>query len=194
MVVIDDHSCAEEADCVVSDDLRGARLAVEHLLRLGHRRIAHLSAGEGMSSARDRRAGYLAALQEAGLPMEERLITGASYFMSSDELQAAILSLLDLSDRPTALFAANDDMAAESIAVAQARGLRVPGDLSVVGYGNTEVGRYIGLTTVHQDPLDMGRLAARRLFARLEEPDLAVERIVLPVQMVLRDSCGPPGG
>jgi LacI family transcriptional regulator len=166
---------------------------VEHLIRAGHRRIAHLSAGEGMSSSLDRRAGYLAAHQDAGLPVEERLIAGTSYFMTVEEQRAAVIAFLDAPDRPTALFAANDDMAAEALAVMRQKRLRVPDDLAVVGYGNTEVGRHLGLTTVHQDPLEMGRLAAKSLFARLGDPQRPVQPIVLPVQLIVRDSCGSRG-
>jgi DNA-binding LacI/PurR family transcriptional regulator len=190
MVVIDDHSCAEAVDCVVSDDFRGAQLAVNHLIQLGHRRIAHLSAGEGMSSARDRRAGYAAALQAAGIPIDTRLITGTSYFMTIAELTAAISEIFVVPERPTALFAVNDDMAAEAVIVARQFGLQVPADLAVVGYGNTEVGRHLGLTTIHQDPLEMGRRAALRLFSRLDEPDMEAECQVLPVHLIVRDSCG----
>lgn len=190
IVVVDDHSCAPAVDCVVSDDFRGAKLAVEHLLQLGHRRIAHLSAGEGMSSARDRRAGYVAALQAAGIRIDEQLISGSSYFMSLSELTEAITALLDLPDRPTALFAANDDMAAEAMTVARSRGLQVPADLAVIGYGNIEMGRHLRLTTVHQDPLEMGRRAALRLFEHMHEPQPTAQRIVLPVHLIVRDSCG----
>lgn len=200
-LVVDDHSFGDLVDCVVSDDLRGARLAAEHLIALGHRRIAHLSAGQAMSSSRDRRAGYLAALAAAGVAPDERLIAGGSYFLRAEELRRAAEALLALPDRPTALFAANDDLAAEAIAAARDLGLHVPGDLAVAGYGNTEVGRHLEITSIHQEPLEMGRRAALRLSTRLEERDLPPEIELLPVRLVVRASSGarnlaaaPPAG
>lgn len=189
-VVVDDRTLASEVDCVVTDDFAGAKLAVGHLLRLGHRRIAHLSAGSGMTSARDRHAGYRAALESAGIAYDDSLVAGDSYFMKPEDLQKPIRTLLELPEAPTALFAANDDLAAEAYQFVRRQGGSIPTDLALVGYGNTEVGRFLGLTTVHQEPLQMGRQAAERLFARLIDFSLAVEESVLPTRLILRESCG----
>ncbi len=190
LVIVDDHSLAPEVDCVVTDDFEGARLAVQHLLRLEHRRIAHLSAGFRMTSARNRHDGYMAALQSAGVGPDTRMVIGNSYFMKPEELQKAIDGLLELPEAPTALFAANDDLAAEVLGVIRQRGGSVPEDMALVGYGNTELGRHLDLTTVHQDPLEMGRRAALRLFARLQDAMMPFETSVLPTRLIVRESCG----
>ncbi len=190
LVIVDEHTFEGEADCVVSDDVTGAKAAVEHLIRLGHQRIVHLSAGKDMSAARDRCAGYLDAMQEAGIQPREEWVKGDSFFMPVERIHEIVAELLDLPEPPTALFAANDDLAAEAIEVARLRGIAVPGQLAIVGYGNTEVGRHLRLTTVHQDPRRMGQEAARRLMQRLQNPDLPVECILLPTQLVIRESCG----
>jgi DNA-binding LacI/PurR family transcriptional regulator len=190
LVIVDEHTFEGEADCVVSDDVTGAKAAVEHLIRLGHQRIVHLSAGTDMSAARDRCAGYLAAMQEAGIQPHEGWVKGDSFFMSVERIHEIVAELLDLPEPPTALFAANDDLAAEAIEVARQRSIAVPQQLAIVGYGNTEVGRHLRLTTVHQDPRRMGQEAARRLMQRLQSPDLPVECILLPTQLVIRETCG----
>jgi DNA-binding LacI/PurR family transcriptional regulator len=138
LVIVDEHTFEGEADCVVSDDVTGAKAAVEHLIRLGHQRIVHLSAGTDMSAARDRCAGYLAAMQEAGIQPHEGWVKGDSFFMSVERIHEIVAELLDLPEPPTALFAANDDLAAEAIEVARQRSIAVPQQLAIVGYGNTE--------------------------------------------------------
>lgn len=190
LVIVDEHTFEGETDCVVSDDVTGAKTAVEHLIRLGHRRIVHLSAGEDMSAARDRHAGYLLALQNAGIEPREEWVRGDSFFMPVERIRDIVEELLNLPEPPTALFAANDDLAAEAVHVARECGISVPQQLAIVGYGNTEVGRHLRLTTVHQDPRQMGQIAARRLMRRLRDTDLPVECMRLPTQLVIRESCG----
>ncbi|MGQ9881244.1 MAG: LacI family DNA-binding transcriptional regulator [Armatimonadota bacterium] len=190
LVIVDEHTFEGEADCVVSDDRRGAQMAVDHLIRLGHRRIVHLCAGSDMSAARDRCAGYLSALQRAGIEPRGEWIRGDSFFMPVEHVHRIVEELLDLPESPTALFAANDDLAAEAIQVARKRGIAIPQQLAVVGYGDTEVGRHLHLTTVHQDPRLMGQIAARRLLRRQQAPDLPVECITLPTRIIVRASCG----
>jgi LacI family transcriptional regulator len=187
-VVIDDRSLADRVDCVVSDDDHGARLAVRHLLALGHRRVAHLGAGEWTSPARDRASGYRAAMQEAGVEVDEALVVGRSFSMHG--AAEAMGALLDRPNPPTAIFAANDRLAAEAVEAIEGRGLRVPEDVAIVGYADMEVAHYLKLTTVHQGTLQMGRLAVRRLLRRIAEPGLAPEVLSLPTRLVVRRSCG----
>jgi LacI family transcriptional regulator len=187
-IVVDDRTYAAKVDCVVSDDEGGARRAVEHLLGLGHQRIAHLCAGTRTSTARDRHCGYCAALSSAGITVDEALVVGEAFEMRDPA--RALRALRELPHPPTALFAANDYMAADIIEVAREQGVRVPEDMALAGYGDTRVGRYLHLTTIRQDPQRMGHTAAGRLFARLADPKLAPQEIVLPTELVVRDSCG----
>lgn len=186
-VIVDDRTHALRVDCVVSDDVAGARAATDHLIALGHRRVAHLAAGERNSSARDRRAGYQAALREHNLA---ELIAGDG-FLAAD-VGPAVADLLDRPNPPTALFVANDYLAADVLEVLRARGVRVPDDVSLVGYGDTRVGRCLQLSTVYQNAGRLGRVAAERLLSRLAEPDLAPREIILSTNLVVRTSSSPP--
>jgi len=135
------HALALRTDGVgpasVGDDRLGARLAVRHLLDHGHRRIGLVGGPAYASSASDRHAGYRQALQDAGIEVDESLVAGEAFSMESGE--NAGRALLDRAERPTAIFAVNDDTAIGVMAVAHALGLRVPEDLSVVGYNDIPV-------------------------------------------------------
>jgi DNA-binding LacI/PurR family transcriptional regulator len=187
-VVVDDEVPGQPVDHVVTDDRTGAMAAVRHLVELGHRRIAHLSGDRGSSTARERSSAYRAALAAAGIPVEESLIVGDSFSPSS--AAAATRMLLELPDPPTAIFAANDHLAAMAIEVARARGVSAPGEPAVVGFGDLSCLWELELTTVHQPAREMGRLAMERLLHRLEEPDLPAQGIVVPTHLVYRESCG----
>ena len=187
-VVVDDRSRADRVDCVATDDVQGARGAVEHLLGLGHRRIGHLSGGEAFTTARDRCLGYRQALASARVPVEEALISGVSF--QEEDAADAMASLLSLSEPPTAVFAANDYLAAVGQQVAHSLGLLVPDDLALVGYGDIEMARFLGLTTVQQHPRRIGRAAAERLLERLRHPETAPQALIQPTDLVIRASCG----
>ena len=121
----------------LGDDRLGAHLATRHLLDLGHRRIGLVTGPPYASTARNREAGYRDALTEAGLPVDETLLAGDSFSMQAGELAGRML--LDRTDRPTAIFAVNDNNAIGVMATAHALGLRVPDDLSLVGYNDIPV-------------------------------------------------------
>lgn len=182
-VMVDDRSHVDLVDCVVSDDVTGARQAVTHLLQQGHRRIGHLGGG-GLTTGDDRRTGYIEALQAAGLPISEELILGSSY----DAMTAAagLATLLALPDPPTSVFAANDAMAEAVLQQVQKQGMRVPEDLALVGYGDLDMAGALGLSTVSQHPQEMGRLAAERLWGRMGEPTLPPQLTVTPTELIIR--------
>lgn len=187
-VIVDRRLLMKRMDCVISDDFKGGLLATGHLLSLGHRRVAHFFGDMSMHTARERRAGYCAALRKAGVPLEKSMMAGGSWTLEAARASAEYL--LNLSKPPTAIFAAADQLAAAVLQVAGERGLRVPADLAVVGYGDTETSRYMGITTVSQHALEMGNVAVERLLARMEHPLLKEKEILLPTSMVVRHSCG----
>jgi DNA-binding LacI/PurR family transcriptional regulator len=173
-------------DLVANDDHRGAQLATAHLLELGHRRIAHI-VGEG-EVGRLRRAGHEATLAEAGVA--PRCVDGDWTEATGHRLAT---ELLRSPDRPTAIFAANDLSAVGVLAAADDLGLRVPEDLSVVGYDDTWFARMhrMSLTTVDSHIGEVGQVAARALVARIGgEGGTAGIRLLFPA-LVERSSTGP---
>jgi len=173
---------------VDSDNLKGARVAVEHLLSLGHRRIGFLAGRPDLASAEQREAGYRQALTEHGIEVDPALIQVGAY---EQELAAdAARSLLTLPDRPTAVFAANDRSAIETLEVARALEIDVPAGLSVVGFDNIpeSVMCEPPLTTVDQSIQDMGVRAVEMLLQLLDGKQLDETHVTLPTELVVRQS------
>jgi len=159
------------ADTVVADNRSGGRLAARHLLDLGHRRIGLLLGPDSAWTSIEREAGFCAALAEAGIELDEELRLAGTY--SHESGYANALELLSLPEPPTAVFCANDVVALGALEAADRRGVRVPEELSIIGFDDIPVAGWsrIQLTTVRQPIPDMGRLAARRLVERIAERD-----------------------
>lgn len=177
-------------DAVINDETVGARLAVEHLATLGHRRIAHISGGSG-AGAPQRRAGYERAMADHGLEASTMVFSGDFTELSGVVGTGA---LLDADDPPTAIFAANDLVAAGALAHAEEQGLRVPVDLSIVGYDNSAIAamHHMSLTTVHQPREEMGRFAVDLLLERLDGSRATAVRHVVTPSFIDRSSTAPP--
>jgi DNA-binding LacI/PurR family transcriptional regulator len=155
---------------VVTDDVEGGRIATRHLVALGHERIAFIGEAPsnpfGFTSTALRERGYREVLRAAGIRTERRFVRyGAHDRTVARRLTAALLAK---PDRPTAVFAASDVQATGVLAAAADAGLRVPEDLSVVGFDDIEIAAYAGLTTVHQPLFDSGRIATRLLLGHLD--------------------------
>jgi LacI family transcriptional regulator len=191
VVAIDPHTGPADVPSVDSDNLAGAVLATEYLLGLGHRRIALLGGRPDLESARLREQGFRTAMAAAGVPVDESLVCNGGYRPETAEGPAR--ELLTRSDRPTAVFGANDLMAIRTVEVAQELGLRVPEDLSVIGFDNVPESALVTppLTTVQQPLHEMGAAALDLLVRMLTEPDTRVTDVRLPTSMVERASCGP---
>jgi DNA-binding LacI/PurR family transcriptional regulator len=179
-------------DVVVNDDVRGAELAVEHLSGLGHRRIAMIDGGEGAGAA-ERRLGYEWAMRRLGLL--DAIQVAAGDFTEEGGFTGA-RRLLRLEPRPTAIFASNDLAAVGALSAIEAAGLRVPEDLSLIGYDNTALAslRHIALSTIHQPRRQIGELAMRALLRRIERTRTRAQRLVLAPRLVARKTTGPPAG
>jgi len=173
---------------VRSDDRLGARLAVEHLLRLGHTRIAHLGGNAAYSTAYDRRAGYLEAMDRAGLPVRAEWLVEAGFTPEDGARGAEKLLELREAVRPTAIFAVNDLTAVGCLAVLGERGIAVPAEISVVGFDDVLVSRYCHppLTTVMVEAETIGTVAVERLLSG----EVSGES-VLDVTLRVRGSSGP---
>ncbi|WP_062379151.1 LacI family DNA-binding transcriptional regulator [Demequina pelophila] len=180
------------------DDRAVARLATEHLLSLGHRTIAHIGGAErfdldfGLPGRR--REGYEQALVAAGVRPDPALVRVGDFTIQGG-YEAALQLLGAPRSRPTAIFAASDEMAIGTILAARDLGLRVPEDLSVVGIDGHELGDFFGLTTVDQFPQKQGRLAAERLLAELGQDGASHVAVPLPYELrVRRSTAVAPGG
>jgi DNA-binding LacI/PurR family transcriptional regulator len=184
-VVLVDHP-HERLAAVHTDDAAGGRLATEHLLALGHERIAFL----GHAGGARRRAGYEAALDAAGVRQDPALVHCVPH--GREAAAEATRELLEAPDPPTAVFAASDTQAVAVLESAAGLGARVPEDLSVVGYGDIELARYAGLTTVAQPLEESGERGAELLLAALDG-DPAPGR-QLGIELVVRATTGPPAG
>jgi len=190
-VVVDREIDDLAADLVEVNHEAGGFLATQHLLKLGHRRIGCIAGPLGLSSARERVQGYRRALAEAGVTVDDRLIRGAD-FTSAGGL-AAMTSLLDSARRPTAVFASNDLMAIGAICAAAQRGLRIPQDVSVVGFDDIALAAHSNppLTSVVQPKHQTGQLAAQLLLERIADPSRALQRTILQPSLLVRQSSGP---
>jgi DNA-binding LacI/PurR family transcriptional regulator len=173
-------------------NLGGGLAATKHLIELGHRRIAAISGPMRYLCSQARLAGYRAALERAGIESDPRLIAHGDFFHASGV--AATLELLDQPDPPTAIVAANDLQALGVYAAIGQRGLRVPHDVSVVGFDDVPMSQWISppLTTVRQPIAEMAALAVRALLPRSGTVDLHQGRVELPTTLVVRKSTAPP--
>lgn len=195
VVLVDgDHPALTTLSRVVVDDEAGGHAATRHLIGLGHRRIGFLgdavAPGFGFTSSRDRYRGYKRALREAGL--ELRADDCATGEHSRVEARALARRLLGRARRPSALVAASDTQAVGALEAAHELRLRVPEDVSLVGYDDIEIAELLGLTTVRQPLAHSGRRGADLLLDRLRDPGVASVREVLPTELVKRRTTAPP--
>jgi LacI family transcriptional regulator len=170
----------------------GADQAMRHLLGLGHRRIAAITGPRGWVATEDRRRGYLAALAAAGIVPDPSLEADSDFEIGGG--REAARRLLDLADPPTAIFAFNDNLAIGALQAARARGMSVPGDLSVVGFDDVEHATIVtpALTTVRQPLAEMGRTAVSLLMRLLERQAFETLHVELGTRLVVRESTAAP--
>jgi len=187
-VVIDRDIPGAAVDRVHIDNAAGGYLATRHLIELGHRRIGYIGGPADHGLALDRGAGYRQALRDDGLPLDPALVVDGNFQDSGGYSGAR--ALLALPDRPTAIFAGNDLMAIGALAAAREEGVAVPQELSIVGFDDIHLARYLNpaLTTVAQPKYDLGVLAVQLLLARLGQSDLPPQRRLLHAHLVVRQS------
>jgi LacI family transcriptional regulator len=190
VVEVDRQIATVPCDAVVIDNVRGAREAVEHLLGLGHERIALLVVDTDWTSDVGRVAGYREAHAAAGVPVDEALVLRFPFHAADAEERIA--DLLDRSE-PTAIFAANNLLAEQAWRVIRARGLALPRDLSLVGFDDVQWTDMVspGITTVAQPTIELGRRAAALLLRRMREPKAVPALELLQPHLVVRGSTGP---
>ena len=172
------------------DNAAAARAMMTHLLRMGHRKIAHITASSTLTVYQDRLDSYRSALCEQGLDVDEELICrGEATIRGGYEQMEALLS----GGREfTAVFCAGDTMAMGAIKALKQHGLRVPQDVAVCGFDDVEQAAFWdpALTTIRQPKQEIGRAAFRKLLAKIRKEPMPVTRDLLPYELVIRDSCG----
>jgi len=192
-VVVDPRVPLDEGvPSVSAANASGARALVQHLLSLGHRRIGAVGGFAEWTASVERLNGYHAAHSAAGVLPDPALVVEGDYTIEGGEEAAA--TLLDRPEPPTAIFAFNDNMAIGVLRAARARGLRLPEDLSVVGFDDSEQAAIVtpALTTVRQPLAEMGRMAVSLLLRLLENQRVEGLNVELATRLVVRDSTAPP--
>lgn len=190
IVVVGWHVDHPRVDIVRTSDAAGMTVAVDHLVSLGHRRIAHLDGGDTLIGV-GRRNAFVAAMQGHGLHETMKVVSGGS---SQVDGQRAALHLLEEADLPTALIAYNDDAAMAAMGVLAQQGIAVPDDVSVIGWDDSRLAALslVGLTSVAQEPETLGRLAVERVLARINQHRVEEREIVLSPELRVRHSTSPP--
>lgn len=177
---------------VNSDDFAGGKLATEHLISLGHRKIAHLVGDLKMVTGRNRKAGYLQALKDAGIPTHDSLVLPAGFDWRFGYAGAKTLLALPKAERPTAIFACNDLCAEGAIRAINECGLSVPDDIAVVGYDDTWFAGRTNppLTSVRMPLEEMCTEAVKMVIAISEGQRPPDPHLMLPISLTVRSSCG----
>ena len=192
-----------QIDSVTVDNREGGAVATRHLLARGHRRIGLILAVDGSGPSDHRLDGYRDALAEAGIAFDPDLVVHAEWdrvhhgytrFSGYRGMQALVERFGDREDRPTAVFAIADVMAYGALRAAREAGLRAPRDLDVVGFDDVDSSAYVGLSTVRQPMLAMGKMATELLVRRLSDPDAPPQHVVFAPELVVRESSGGPVG
>ncbi len=178
---------------VTTDHFAGAKLLTEHLIELGHRRIGYIGRPEVFETNSDRVSGYCAALQTHDIPIDDSLIVPTD---SSDPDHAtdALSTFINMTNPPTAILSFTDPLAAQILKLCREQGIRVPEDLSLVGYDGILSSGLTSpaLTTVRQPMPDLGRIAVESLLSLIDDAEQKAIQHILPVQLIVRDSTASP--
>jgi LacI family transcriptional regulator len=191
-VLIDHQGIGPDCPAVGAANWQGGFTATEYLIKLGHQRIGFITGWMDLGCALDRLDGYRSALRTNHIPEEPELIYEGTFFQPDGFTGAS--TLLDLPDPPTAIFASNDVMAMGVMDAVRNKGLRVPDDVSVIGFDDIPQASLIrpALTTIRQPLEKMGLVATQMLLELLSQPQKKIGRIELPTELVVRDSCQAP--
>ena len=183
-----------DVSCIAVDNCGGAENAVNYLIELGHKKIAHITGDVMTQAAAKRLEGYKRALEKNNIKLREDYIFHTDY--SRGQARSAAESLIKAADPATAVFVASDSMALEVMAVARELGKNIPGDLSIVGFDDNPSGLYgpVALTTVRQPLIRMAEESVKELNRLIALKKNAPKRILLPAELVIRESCKPFSG
>jgi LacI family transcriptional regulator len=191
-VLIDHQGTGEDCSAVGATNWQGAYVATEYLISLGHTRIGFITGSMDLGCAQDRLKGHRSALRTYHIPECPELVVEGNF--DQPDGYAGASALLHLVDPPTAIFASNDVMAMGAMDAVRNLDLRIPDDISIVGFDNIPQSAmvYPPLTTVQQPLEQMGRVAAQMLIGILKDKDKDTNRIELPTDLIVRNSTSPP--
>lgn len=188
-IVINNAADAIGVNYIAVDNLGGAKKAVEYLVNIGHKKIATIAGDPITQAGVQRLEGYKTILEKNGIPIKDDYIVKGDYSRRSARI--ATEKLLNLKDRPTAIFAASDDMALEAVEVILEKGLKVPEDISVLGFDDNPACLYgpVTLTTVKQPLFEMAQEAVKELQKIIAGKTKTLVKKILPAELVIRESC-----
>lgn len=177
---------------VAAPNRSGARRAIDHVVGLGHRRIGFITGRPGVSSAGERLAGYRDALRDAGIPDRHELVVTGDF--PEERGHEATEQSLRLPEPPTAILTSADTAAVGAIKAARAAGLRLPDDISIVGFDDIPEASLVmpQLTTVRRPLMEMGATAVRLLQRLMDEPEASLRKTELETELLVRGSTAPP--
>jgi LacI family transcriptional regulator len=190
VIGVDLDIAGPQASWVASDNVGGARLAVRHLRELGHTRIATITGPAATRPGSDRLIGYRAELQALGIEYRPDYEQAGDFYRESGE--HSMQALLALPEPPTAVFVASDMMAVGALEAVREAGLRIPEDVAIVGFDDIQLASFVDppLTTIRQDRVGLGQAAGQALVEQIENPDRPLAALTLPVELIVRQSCG----
>jgi len=191
-VLIDHQGNSDPCPAVGATNWQGAYNATEYLIKLGHKRIGFITGSMDLGAAIDRLEGYRSALRVYHIPEDPKLVYEGTFFQPDGYAGAS--TLLDIKDPPTAIFASNDSMAMGAMDAVRTRGLRIPEDISILGFDDVPQSALVrpALTTVRQPLEQMGRVATQMLLDMLKKPVEKINRIELPTELIIRGSTSSP--
>lgn len=191
-VVLNKNTQELGAPCVYADEYAGIQAGIEHLIGLGHRRIAHIQGSPNATTTQIRSAAYLNTLRKQGIVPNRNYLVGGSF--QADTGYQAMETLLKLKQPPTAVCTANDLIAVGALKACAALGRSVPGDISILGFDDMEFSQYLipSLTTIRKDKRDLGIHGGTMLMDIIQGKKKEPEAHTLHLSMVLRESCAPP--
>lgn len=195
--VVMNHYVADlDVTCIYIDNTGGAQGAVEYLVSLGHKRIAHITGDLATQAAAERLEGYKLALKKHGIALNDHYILKTDYSRGQARQATEMMLKMPEAEAATAVFVASDSMALEVMAVARELGKKVPRDLSIVGFDDNPSSLYgpVALTTVRQPLIKMSEEAVKELSAMMSADKKAAKakKISLPTELIIRESCSAP--
>ena len=190
-VVINKYFKEPAINCVISDNVGGAKLSAEYLLGLGHRRIGIITGGKNFSASMERLKGFKQALKKGKIPFNANLVIEGSFQNGFSSGYDCTLKLLSKKPNPTAIFASSDEIALGVYGALRDKNYKIPQSMAVVGFDDTQFATHLipSLTTVKQYGQEIGSQACGMLIDALNKKSFKLNKIKIPAKLIIRDSC-----